>query len=255
MLRWCPGLARPGRSKQRERLHRILGGSFSKGNQRVGMPGGCYLFQNLGMVSNVVIVFLKYPEPGQVKTRLAASVGDKKAAEIYGELVAMTLAALPWSKAHIEIHFSPPTVEQKVKQWLAPVIPAGMRPSFVAQSHGDLGQRLNGAIERAFRFGPKIVTVVGTDCPHLTLEHFHSAWTALDRCDAVFGPAHDGGYYLLALKTRAPYLFQGIPWSSDTTLSESLKAADRANLTTSLLEPLHDIDTVADLADFPWMTH
>ncbi|MEZ5325051.1 MAG: TIGR04282 family arsenosugar biosynthesis glycosyltransferase [Verrucomicrobiales bacterium] len=203
------------------------------------------------MNDHAVVVFLKSPEPGKVKTRLAADIGDARAAEIYQKLVAATLANLPWEKAQIIITFTPAAAEQKIRDWLAPFIPPHASTRFSPQVDGDLGQRLAAAAKDALDGGHQTVTLTGTDCPDLTPFHFEQAWALLSVGDtgAVFGPALDGGYYLVALKENAPYLFHNIPWSTSDTLSESLMAAGRANLKTALLEPLRDIDTIADLTD------
>jgi mannose-6-phosphate isomerase len=205
------------------------------------------------MPNHAVVVFLKYPEPGKVKTRLSEDVGETEAVRIYRELVTTTLGKLPWNEAHIIVCFSPPNAERKIRDWLAPSIPHGAAPHFSPQADGDLGQRMAAAVTDAFDRGHGTVTLVGTDCPGLSLPHYRAAWDKLIDHDAVFGPALDGGYYLLALKGNAPYLFEGIPWSASDTLDESLRAAGRANLRTALLEPLRDIDTIADLTDAPIM--
>lgn len=199
------------------------------------------------MREHSVAVFLKYPELGAVKTRLAADIGDAEAVRVYRWLVARTMAALPWDRADVAVHFSPPETGNQVEKWLSPFVPAGRTVQFVPQVDGDLGQRMAAAVIGATAAGHQTVTLVGTDCPELEVGHFERAWQSLKSHDAVFGAAEDGGYYLLALNAYWPYLFERIPWSTGETLGESLKAAEQGNLSTSLLEPLRDVDTIADL--------
>ncbi|MDA0812838.1 MAG: TIGR04282 family arsenosugar biosynthesis glycosyltransferase [Verrucomicrobia bacterium] len=201
------------------------------------------------MHNHAVVVFLKNPVSGTVKTRLAADIGNDEAVRIYRKLVAATLENLPWQEARIIIAFSPCSEEQAIRAWLAPFVPPGATIAFLAQVDGDLGQRMAAAVAESVDLGHSSITLVGTDCPELSLPHYHAAWDKLIDHDAVFGPAWDGGYYLLALKGMTPYLFEGIPWSASNTLDESLTAAGRKHLRTALLEPLRDIDTIADLTD------
>jgi mannose-6-phosphate isomerase len=199
------------------------------------------------MRDHAVAVFLKFPEPGSVKTRLAASIGKVEAVRIYRWLVAQTINQLPWKLADIVFQFSSES-EEEVRHWLAPFVPAGMEPQFVPQVDGDLGARMSAAVAAAMQGGRyRTVTLVGTDCLDLHLSHFTSAWKGLEDHDAVFGPAEDGGYYLLALNAHRPYFFENVPWSTHETLSESLKVAKQWNLSTALLESLQDVDTIADL--------
>ena len=205
---------------------------------------------------HLLAVFLKFPESGRVKTRLAAELGEEKAVEIYRELVAQTLRHLPWEILEVWLCFDPPERMEDVKTWLSPYIPGTAKVQFVPQSAGDLGDRMRGVMDAAFA-GPDTasLTFIGTDCPGLrwpvdvTTERMPR-----EGIDAVFGATLDGGYYLLALRRPCPELFAGIPWSTEHTLAASLTAAEGAGRRVHLLERrLRDIDTAEDVRQ--WRTH
>ena len=90
------------------------------------------------------------------------------------------------------------------------------------------------------------VVLIGTDCPSLQSQHLNEAFEALTHSDLVVGPATDGGYYLIGMKRRADYLFEGISWSTFQVLSQTLNVASQHGLTTTLLRELDDIDTQED---------
>jgi rSAM/selenodomain-associated transferase 1 len=202
---------------------------------------------------HLISVFLKLPRPGKAKTRLAATIGNDAALAVYDALVAETLKMLPYKEADVAVWFDPPGAEAEIRAWLAPLLDSDASIRFFPQARGDLGQRMNTAVSHAFEDGYETVTLTGTDCPGLKARHFQQGWEALSTdCRAVFGPASDGGYYLLALNEPAPYLFNGIPWSSSDTLSASLEAAKRQGVGVHLLEELRDIDTAEDLESTSW---
>lgn len=205
---------------------------------------------------HILAVFLKFPEPGKVKTRLAADVGEDRAAEIYRSLVAETLGHLPWELLEVWLCYDPPGKAAEVQAWLTPVIPQHAAVRFVPQAAGDLGERLRAVMDMAFA-GSDIVslTFTGTDCPGMRWPVFViTQRMAKEEIDAVFGASLDGGYYLLALRRPCPELFSSIPWSTEQTLAVSLAAAERAGRKVHLLErKLRDIDTVEDFRH--WMEH
>ncbi len=193
------------------------------------------------MAVPTVIYLLKAPNPGQVKTRLAVDVGDEEACAIYCALAERQYRALPpgWP---MEIHFAPPEAEDQIRLWLPGA------NLYAPQSDGDLGDRLAAASAATFKRGTCCAFFIGADCPDLNLEDFAEALRLLSQDhDAVFGPARDGGYYLLAVNRHAPELFSGIPWSTDRVLEHSLEIARKAGLKTALLEEKEDIDDLASL--------
>lgn len=188
------------------------------------------------MKKEVVLVFQKNAILGQVKTRLASGMGEQPAMEIYKHLVQLTYSALE-------------AVPMPVWTYFSDFIPESTHPtvekSFVQQGQ-DLGERMSNAFASTFDSEIEKVVLIGTDCPTLQSQHLLQAFTALNDSDLVLGPATDGGYYLIGMKVRAAYLFEGIAWSTSQVLSKTLHVASQHSLTTTLLPELDDIDTPED---------
>jgi rSAM/selenodomain-associated transferase 1 len=193
-----------------------------------------------GLMRRAILVFLKYPEPGRVKTRLAATVGPNRAAEIYRQLVSEVFARVS-GDAEVFACFDPVERRAECEEWLA-----GRAAHFLPQATGDLGMRLVEAFAEAFARGFSDVAAIGTDCPEIDASLFTQAWNALETHEVVLGPSGDGGYYLVALRESAPPLFSGIAWSSAQVLSQTLDRAAAANLRVHLLPKRHDVDTEED---------
>lgn len=196
----------------------------------------------------MLIVFVKYPEPGKSKTRLIPAVGATKAAAIQHAMSARTLATARefghLRRNDVEIRFTGATLAAMATLY-------GTDLRYCDQAGGDLGQRLRLAIADGFSAGARSVVVIGTDCPALTVAHLFAADDALLETDVVLGPAFDGGYYLVGLRQPQPELFEGITWSTDQVLTQTLDAASRAGLSVRLLEKLVDIDRPEDLKFVP----
>jgi rSAM/selenodomain-associated transferase 1 len=188
------------------------------------------------MKKEVVLVFQKNEVLGKVKTRLALGMGDLRALEIYKHLMQSTYSVLEDVSAPVWAYYSdfiPETVNPPIAK------------SFVQEGQ-DLGERMANAFVRSFESGMEKVVLIGTDCPTLQSQHLNEAFEALTDSDLVLGPATDGGYYLIGMKRRADYLFEGISWSTSQVLSETLNVASQHGLTTTLLQELNDIDTPED---------
>lgn len=188
----------------------------------------------------VILLFVKWPEPGRVKTRIAATAGAERAAEIYRELVARVCAQLPRTTPVI-VHFDPPERRAEIEAWLAPKLTPSS--TFEPQARGDLGVRLRAAFASAFVAGWEQVAVIGSDCVEITPAIFAEAWEAQD---AAIGPTGDGGYYLLALRREQPALFENIRWSTSDTLADTLARAEAADVKMHRLPALTDVDTESD---------
>jgi rSAM/selenodomain-associated transferase 1 len=188
------------------------------------------------MNREVVLVFQKNAILGKVKTRLASGMGELRALEIYRHLIQLTYSALEDVPVPVWTYFSD-------------YIPESTHPSVekcLVQEGQDLGERMANAFARSFESGMEKVVLIGTDCPTLQSNHLNEAFEALTYSDLVVGPATDGGYYLVGMKRRADYLFEGISWSTAEVLSETLNVASQHGLTTTLLHELDDIDTQED---------
>jgi rSAM/selenodomain-associated transferase 1 len=189
-------------------------------------------------------IFLKEPVPGRVKTRLARGAGEEWAAGFYRALVEDALEWLArFPVAERTLFFSP----AHARAACAGLAPRGRRYRMVPQAPGDLGARLQAAFRVLLAGGPTRAVVLGTDTPGVDARILRSAFQALDHSDLVLGPALDGGYYLIGLRRPAPRLFENVPWSTSRVLAATRQRADRLGLATRLLEPLGDIDRLADL--------
>ena len=178
---------------------------------------------------------LKAPVPGQVKTRIAAALGAERACEIYRLMVERVFAEIPTAWP-VEVHGAPPEKLGLLAEWL------GGRAKYRAQCSGDLGARLIHSSEAAFVAGAESVVLLGGDCPWQTRTFFHASESALHTHDVVIGPARDGGYTLIAMKTLHRELFENIAWSSASVLHETLDRARSLGLRVALLDVLDDVD-------------
>jgi len=190
-----------------------------------------------------LLVFLKAPRAGTMKTRLAHDLGDAAAARIYRALVERQLAALP-SARNVEILFSPDDAEPEMRRWLGDAF------DYRAQGDGDRGARLTRAFAAAFSAGARRVVAIGGDRPDLDAACLLAAQAALTRSDVVLGPAADGGYYLIGLRRMASPVFADIPWSSPTVLATTLDRCAAAGLSHERLGEKEDIDDLASWRRF-----
>ena len=191
-----------------------------------------------------ILLFLKWPEPGRVKTRLAATLGAERAAEIYRALVAEVVRRLP-GDAELVVMYDPVEKRAEIEAWLRGL--CGERAvRFLAQAQGGLGVRLERAFAAAFALGFGKVAAIGSDCIGIAPEIFAEAWRALDAGGAAIGPSEDGGYYLLALRGECPRLFDGIAWSSGEVFTQTMERAREEGLGVHVLPTLCDVDTEED---------
>ncbi len=200
----------------------------------------------------LIVVFLKWPEPGRVKTRLATHLGSEKAMVIYRALVREVGAALASCvEEDVAVCFSPADRVDDIEQWLTHEV-FTERPvhHWWPQPETDLGGRQAWAIERAWESGYDCVALIGTDCIDIDRALFQRTWAGLEKADWVFGPAKDGGYYLGATKKAAAVdsrvVFEGVRWSSAHTLEDCLDRIERQAGSAVLLDPLTDVDDVND---------
>lgn len=199
------------------------------------------------MSERALIVFLKHPEPGAVKTRLAPALGAETAAALYRALTEEVLEATVPRSGEYEtlVFFDPPEAAEAMRAWLPGV---RLRP----QCAGDLGARMTAAFARAFERGARRVAIIGTDAPGVTRETVARALAALDDADVVVGPAEDGGYYLLAFREPHPELFENVAWSTPAVFEETLARAATAGLRVRELPRLRDVDSLEDVrAEWP----
>jgi uncharacterized protein len=191
-----------------------------------------------------LLVFTRLPCAGRNKTRLIPALGAAGAAQFHDRLARHTLQRVgafcrTAEEVKMVIRLDGGTPGEG-HAWLG-------NYNFREQGEGDLGERLERAVRDAFTEGARKVLVIGTDCPELTAAHLAGAMELLNHHPLVFGPAHDGGYYLVGLAQECPQIFHNIAWGGAAVLSGSLAAAEQAGLGVGLLETLSDVDVPADL--------
>lgn len=193
-------------------------------------------------MNGLLIVFYRNPEPGKVKTRLAATIGAEKALAIYLSLVDATreiINGLPVDK----VVFYSDRIEMN-DQWDNGVYRKAL------QEGADLGSKMQNAFSWAFQSGYDRICIIGTDCPELSAEIILKAFEFLEEGDAIIGPAKDGGYYLLGLTQLHPDLFINKNWGSYTVLDDTLQDFQRLELQYGKLPVLSDVDEEADLPPY-----
>lgn len=195
------------------------------------------------MTSHQLLIFVKAPRAGAVKTRLAESVGATAACAAYRTLVE-TLVKHLCDLREVKLCFTPDDAASEIRPWLRD----GW--SRAPQGDGDLGARLHRAFADVFAAGVTRAVVIGSDCPAVTSRDIEAAWRALATHDLVLGPARDGGYWLIGLRAACPALFEQMAWSTSLVLDETLRRAERLGLRAKLLRELADVDTATDWQEF-----
>lgn len=199
-----------------------------------------------GDVNTSLLVMAKAPQPGRTKTRLEPLLGQEGCARLQAALIRRAASLAARSAADAAFLAYTPEAAGETMRFL---VPAG---TITFPQRGDhLGQRLTTATAAVLALRPGPLVIIGTDCPVLCPPHVWAAIRQLaDGCDVSYGPAYDGGYYLVALAAPAPQLFDLPPsaWGGPDVLEQSLAAATAAGLTVGVLEPEHDLDTPADAA-------
>jgi rSAM/selenodomain-associated transferase 1 len=194
-----------------------------------------------------LVVFLRKPIRGQVKRRLAETLGEEKALEIYRWLLDLTRQVLAITSYPIHLYFD--TDAQEAPFWTK---------SFQCHvQHGEnLGDRMANAFFDQLEEGlPKQVVMIGSDCPEISEEMIDKAFKKLNSADLVFGPSFDGGVYLIGVTAFDPVLFEGIQWSSSSVFSQLQLNARRLKLTFDVLPEKSDIDYEEDFLKFEHLFH
>lgn len=198
------------------------------------------------MINNLII-FVKYPEPGKVKTRIGKIIGIEKAADLYSSLANHIVSSLINSNSYqISVSFTPGNRINLIKSWFD-----NSDIDYFPQDGSSLGERISNAFEHSFSNGYKNSIIVGSDCIALNKEIVTSAFHYLDNdSDCVIGPTYDGGYYLIGLRSKNyPYIFKEISWSSDSVFVETINKINCLKLKSIILEKLNDVDNIDDLND------
>lgn len=190
---------------------------------------------------NFLIIFVRNQELGKVKTRLAKTVGESNALKIYTELLQKTSDIAVKVQCFRVVYYS---------NWVD--FNDMFNPTYFykdEQVGEGLGERMKNAFENSFEEGASKVVCIGSDCYDLTTEIIEQAFKQLDDSDVVFGPAEDGGYYLIGMKTLITELFEDKEWGNSDVLLDSILSVKQLNKQHNLLQTLNDVDEEKDLPE------
>ncbi|OGP31931.1 MAG: hypothetical protein A2073_06345 [Deltaproteobacteria bacterium GWC2_42_11] len=199
-----------------------------------------FCFKGFMNGESAIAVMLKAPAAGQVKTRLVPPLTNRQSAGLYRCFIKDIFARLAVINIDIFAAYTPSGTRDIIKK----LVGKDARP--VLQKGNNLGERLENVFRALFKKGYKKVAVIGSDSTDIPIEYIKRAFDEVEEGKIVFGPAEDGGYYLIAMH-RLCDIFKDIPWSTDKVLYKSLKTARRKGIETFLLPCWHDIDTYNDL--------
>ncbi len=197
-----------------------------------------------GYVNNrSLLVFVRVPEKGKVKSRLAKRIDEQMVIELYECFVLDIIETLKKGGAEFRICFYPASSGEKIVRWL------GKDHLYMPQEGEDIGERMERAFVGSFSEGREKVLLIGSDIPDLTNSMIDEAFESLERNDAVIGPASDGGYYLIGFKKSSflPDIFHGVAWSTGSVFKETLKIFKELDCNVRILPEWRDVDTVEDL--------
>ena len=196
------------------------------------------------MSKSLLIIFVKNPELGKVKTRLAATVGNEVALAIYYQLLRKTREATGFVATDKVVYYSEYIDHDDLWE--------NDRYAKARQQGDDLGERMSNAFTKAFEEGYEKVCIIGSDCMDISCSLIREAFQKLENADAVVGPSQDGGYYLLGMSRYIPELFENKAWSTDEVFISTLDDLNDLGLEHRELPVLNDVDTEKDLGD--WAT-
>jgi len=194
---------------------------------------------------NCILIFTRNLKLGKVKTRLAKTIGDEKALEIYQFLVQKTKEISDQVQVKKRVYYDQSIPENDF--WNSEDYQKFL------QKGTDLGSRMYQAFLQAFQSDFEKVIIIGSDLYDLTPKIISEAFQELDKSDVVIGPAEDGGYYLLGMKVLHPPIFKNKNWGTDSVRKETL--ADLKEKKVFLLEELNDVDIFEDIQDHPAFQH
>ncbi|MEM7085047.1 MAG: TIGR04282 family arsenosugar biosynthesis glycosyltransferase [Bacteroidota bacterium] len=190
-------------------------------------------------MKRLLIIFTRNPELGKCKTRLAATVGDQAALEIYIFLLKHTVSITENLEVIKQVHYSNKVHHNDL--W------HDSKFKKRQQNGTDLGQRMQYAFEQGFKEGYEQIIIIGSDLYDVNQEELEKAFNALENHDYVIGPAEDGGYYLLGMTSLKPELFQNKNWGTSSVLKDTLTNLENESL--QLLPKKNDVDYYEDIQD------
>lgn len=193
------------------------------------------------LLDDVLIIFVRYPQPGMVKTRLAKEIGNKKAALLHRLFVEAILMRTNDTDFARFVFYYPPEKREAIRNWL------GQDLVIYPQEGDTLGERLSNAFKFTFKKGAKKVVAIGTDSPTIDRKVIKDAFRLLKNMKCVLGPALDGGYYLIGLSSFLEGLFKRISWGTGRVLEQTRDRLKRLSANYSLLDKSFDVDSYRDI--------
>ncbi|WP_108422661.1 TIGR04282 family arsenosugar biosynthesis glycosyltransferase [Muricauda amoyensis] len=201
------------------------------------------------MSDSLLLILTRNPELGKCKTRLAATVGDRAALEIYQFLLQHTVSFTKHLKVEKWVYYSEEIWEDDI--W------DNAHYQKKLQIGKDLGERMQNAFKDGFHAGFEKIIVIGSDMYTLAQADLEEAFSTLEAHDYVVGPAEDGGYYLLGMKSLNKALFLHKEWGTDSVLADTLQ--DLKAESVALLDEKNDVDYYEDIKDIkafaPFIKH
>lgn len=191
--------------------------------------------------TTALVIFVRNPISGQVKTRLAKDIGDERALAIYLQLLQHTLEITRSLSFRKFIYYA-----DEVSDYDLWSVPGYTKRK---QRGNDLGERMLNAFKELFDQGFTRIIIIGSDCLQLKTDTLEKAVALLESNSAVIGPASDGGYYLLGLTKFYPDLFIDKPWSTNKVFAKTIDDLINQGISYTLLEELNDIDDATDLEE------
>lgn len=190
-----------------------------------------------------LVIFVKYPEKGKVKSRLVLGDDDGHVADLYHCFIEDLLGRVSSGDYRFLIAFEPPEKEKDFIEHF------GKGFSYMPQTGADLGKRMHNAFACCFAEGFRSVVLIGSDSPDLPLEIIEEAFDSLKSYKAVIGPTWDGGYYLIGFSkdSFSEVFFENIVWSTDSVYAETIRRFEQEGISFRVLPKWRDIDTVNDL--------
>ena len=203
-----------------------------------------FMNSTITQTKNALIIFIKFPELGKVKTRLALSTNNVFALEIYKLLAENIFHEAEKLDCKTLIFYVDSTNEQKVKNWVNKDF------LYLPQNGKDLGEKMLNAFEQVKSKGFEKILIIGSDVPDISKDLITNSLNELNKTDVVISPSDDGGYSLLGLKEINSFLFQNIEWSTQKVLNQTIEAIKQNKLSLTKLKTLNDIDTKEELIEW-----
>ncbi|MHC4532900.1 MAG: TIGR04282 family arsenosugar biosynthesis glycosyltransferase [Planctomycetota bacterium] len=193
--------------------------------------------------NNCLLLFVKSPIKGQVKTRLAAQTGGDFEVELYKCFVVDIISLVENLGVQFKVCFCPANKRLNFSEWL------GEQHCYKPQTGNNLGEKLRNAFDNTFEEGFSNVVAIGSDSPDLPANYLTESFEVLAEHDSVIGPANDGGYYLIGFSKERfiPEVFDNISWSTDCVFEQTVSILKQHGRKVYLLPLWHDVDTIADL--------